>query len=56
MATSPSDEEMAAITAAYAMVTKTVVVAAEEPQGPSTTWRFSGRWWSRPIASRRIRP
>ena len=52
----PSDDELAAITAAYAMVTKPVVFAADDEEGPSRAWRFSGRWWSRPIASRRIRP
>ena len=52
----PTDEELAAIVAAHAMLTKTVVVAVDEPSGPSTAWRFSGRWWSRPVASRRFRP
>jgi hypothetical protein len=31
--------------------------AAPEPEpfdGPA--WRFSGRWWTRPVASRRDRP
>ena len=52
----PTDEELAAIVAAHAVLTKTVVVAAEESKGPSHAWRFSGRWWSRPVASRRFRP
>ena len=52
----PTDEELAAIVAAHAVLTQTVVAAAEEPSGPSNTWRFSGRWWSRPVASRRYRP
>jgi hypothetical protein len=56
MATSPSDEEMVAIVAAYQAVTKPVLIAGESASAPSQAWRFSGRWWSRPIASRRIRP
>ncbi|HEX4903821.1 MAG TPA: hypothetical protein VFU93_00110 [Acidimicrobiales bacterium] len=52
----PTDEELAAIVAAHAALAKSVVVVAEEPSGPSTAWRFSGRWWSRPVASRRFRP
>jgi hypothetical protein len=28
---------------------------AEEPSRPPV-WRFSGRWWSRPAPTRRVRP
>ena len=53
----PTDEEMAAIAAAVQVVVlRPVLVAAAEPEPQSTAWRFSGRWWSRPIATRRIRP
>ncbi len=52
----PTDEELAAIVAAHSALTQTVVVIADEPAGPSNAWRFSGRWWSRPVASRRFRP
>lgn len=52
----PTDEELAAITAAYAVLMKPVAVAAADPTPPSNPWRFSGRWWTRPIASRRVRP
>ncbi|HEV3264125.1 MAG TPA: hypothetical protein VG014_01275 [Acidimicrobiales bacterium] len=30
------------------------VVESEPRGGPA--WRFSGRWWARPVASRRDRP
>ncbi|CAN5459928.1 hypothetical protein BH10ACT1_BH10ACT1_21620 [soil metagenome] len=50
----PSDEEVAAIVAA-------VEVAWPRPAAPvaadtSPRWRWSGRWWSRPIPQRRNRP
>jgi hypothetical protein len=57
MATSPSEEEMAAIVAAYEVLHPRVVVLAEvEGAAAVPAWRFSGRWWSRPIPSRRMRP
>ena len=52
----PSDEELAAIMVAYQAVARPVVVVTAETPSVSPAWRFSGRWWSRPIASRRIRP
>jgi hypothetical protein len=53
---SPSDEEAAAIVAAVeALWPKPVVVAPAAPVR-NTTWRFSGRWWSRPVPARRDRP
>ena len=50
----PSDAELAAIMAA-------VEVAWPRPGDPVPTpeparWRFSGRWWSRPLPARRDRP
>ncbi|MCB0972708.1 MAG: hypothetical protein KDA97_14475 [Acidimicrobiales bacterium] len=50
----PTDEEAAAIVAA-------VEVAWPRAGGPGADvelprWRWSGRWWSRPIPQRRIRP
>jgi hypothetical protein len=27
-----------------------------EPPTPVSAWRFSGRWWTKPINSRRDRP
>jgi hypothetical protein len=53
----PTDEEMAAIVAAIEMTwprpaAPTNVVVDE----PTPAWRFSGRWWARPVAARRARP
>ncbi|HEX8582467.1 MAG TPA: hypothetical protein VF640_09060 [Acidimicrobiales bacterium] len=52
----PTEEEVAAIVAAVeAAWPRPVVVEAVAPASPSR-WRFSGRWWSKPIAARRDRP
>ncbi|MGY6499801.1 MAG: acyl-CoA carboxylase epsilon subunit [Acidimicrobiales bacterium] len=52
----PDPEELAAIVAAVQVVVNSGG-AAPEPAPPVTPrWRFSGRWWSRPIPSRRDRP
>jgi len=51
----PSDDELAAILAA-------IEVTWPRPAGPPvdedepSRWRFSGRWWSRPLPTRRDRP
>jgi hypothetical protein len=53
--TAPSDDELAAILAA-------VELAWPQPAAADTTkveaprWRFSGRWWAKPVAARRDRP
>jgi hypothetical protein len=53
--TPPSEEELAAIVAAVEMVwPRPVVVSALADE--ASPWRFSGRWWSRPIPARRTRP
>lgn len=53
----PSDEEAAAIAAAVEVLWPKPVVL-EELQNPlrAPTWRFSARWWARPLPSRRDRP
>ena len=52
----PSEEEVAAIVAAVE-ATLPVAGGAPEPVPPPTpAWRFSSRWWRKPIASRRDRP
>ena len=50
----PSPEELAAIIAAVQVVSERPVLA-EVPEEPSR-WRFSGRWWSKPLPTRRDRP
>jgi hypothetical protein len=50
----PTDDEVAAIMAAVdALAPRTVVEAAA---ARTNVWRFSGRWWSRPVPARRDRP
>ena len=51
----PTDEEAAAIVAAIEAAWPRPVVLDTTPQGPPA-WRFSGRWWRRPVAARRERP
>ncbi|KAA0233327.1 MAG: hypothetical protein JJLCMIEE_00396 [Acidimicrobiales bacterium] len=51
----PAEDEMAAIVAAVAAVwPKTVPPTADRRDVPR--WRFSGRWWSKPVPARRDRP
>lgn len=51
----PTDEEAVAIIAAIE-VGLPRGGAVEESRPPVPRWRFSGRWWSRPVPSRRARP
>ena len=48
-----SDEEVAAIVAAVEVTWPQPVAAPDEP---ASRWRFSGRWWSKPVPLRRNRP
>ena len=50
----PSDEEVAAIVAAIEVATPRAGAAA--PADGVPRWRWSGRWWTRPIPQRRVRP
>ena len=50
----PTDEEAAAIAAALELSWPRAVVAAEAERAPR--WRFSGRWWSKPVPVARQRP
>ena len=52
----PSPEEVAAITAAIELTWPRPVVLDDDGSGDTPEWRFSGRWWRRPIAARRERP
>jgi hypothetical protein len=49
----PTEEEAAAIVAAVLALDVGAVPAAS---AESPRWRFSGRWWSKPIPIRRDRP
>ena len=52
----PTDDEAAAIAAA--LVVGWPRPAADDEDGPQSDprWRFSGRWWNRPLAVSRQRP
>jgi hypothetical protein len=56
MSPTPSDDEVVAIMAGVEALWPTAVVMVDAEPARSTAWRFSGRWWSRPIAARRDRP
>ncbi len=49
----PSEEEVAAIVAAVEVAWPRPAAA---PAARTPRWRWSGRWWSKPIPSRRNRP
>lgn len=49
----PTDEEAAAIVAALAAFSGGPV---EEQRDEAPRWRWSGRWWSKPVPLRRQRP
>lgn len=50
----PTDEETAAIVAAVEVAWPRADAAS--PSSSPPRWRFSGRWWTKPIAARRGRP
>jgi hypothetical protein len=52
----PDPEELAAIVAAVRLVLASGTGSEPEDATAPPRWRFSGRWWSRPIATRRERP
>jgi hypothetical protein len=53
--TEPTDDEMAAIVAAVEALWPRPVVAGAGDE-PPPRWRFSGRWWTKPLPARRDRP
>jgi hypothetical protein len=52
----PSDEEVAAIVAAVEALWPKPVFIESSPISRVPTWRFSNRWWIKPLPSRRERP
>lgn len=50
----PSEEEAVAIVAALEVAWPRGVIA-HDPE-PAPRWRFSGRWWSKPVPVGRPRP
>lgn len=51
----PTDEEAAAIAAAVELGLAGGASVGDHP-GRVSRWRWSGRWWSRPLPLRRGRP
>jgi hypothetical protein len=51
-----SPEEAAAIVAAIEILWPRPLIATVPSDRPANAWRYSGRWWSRPVAARRDRP
>jgi hypothetical protein len=52
-----TDDETAAIVAAIEALWPRPVPPPPDNDVPTrSTWRFSGRWWSRPVPARRDRP
>jgi len=52
----PTDEETAAIVAAVEAAQPQLVLLPATPMRRNTSWKFSGRWWAKPLAARRHRP
>jgi hypothetical protein len=52
----PTPQEVAAIVAAVELAWPRPVVLAPEGTEGTPAWRFSGRWWRKPVAARRDRP
>ena len=50
----PTDEEVAAIVAAIEVATPRAGAPAARDESPR--WRWSGRWWTKPVPARRMRP
>lgn len=49
-------DEVAAIVAAVETLWPRPAVVVTPPLAGTPRWRFSGRWWTKPVAARRDRP
>ena len=52
----PTDAEVVAIMAGVEALWPKPVAMADTRRPRRATWRFSGRWWARPVPARRDRP
>ncbi len=52
----PTDDEVVAIMAGVEALWPRPAIVVDAVPARTTVWRFSGRWWSRPIPARRDRP
>jgi hypothetical protein len=52
----PGDDELAAIIAAVELAWPRPAASDGAATGAPPAWRWSGRWWTGPVARRRQRP
>jgi hypothetical protein len=52
----PTEEEAVAITAAVEALWPRPILVVDREAARVPSWRFSGRWWAKPLPSRRDRP
>ena len=52
----PTDDEVVAIMAGVEALWPTPMIVDDAATERSTAWRFSGRWWAKPVSARRDRP
>ncbi len=52
----PDAEQLAAIMAAIEVAWPRPVAGGAADGRPAPRWRFSGRWWTKPVPTRRDRP
>jgi hypothetical protein len=52
----PSPDEVVAITTAIELLWPKPAPRVATAAGRPGAWRFSGRWWTRPVPARRSRP
>ena len=52
----PGPEEPAAIVAAVEALWPRPTIVIVEPAKRPSPWRFSGRWWNKPVPLSRTRP
>jgi hypothetical protein len=52
----PGEEELVAILAAVETAWPRPAKIVAEDGEAANPWRFSGRWWARPVTARRARP
>jgi hypothetical protein len=52
----PTDDEAAAVVAAVEVAWPRPAAPAGPPPDQAPRWRFSGRWWAKPVPAARQRP
>lgn len=52
----PTDAEAVAIAAAIEALWPRPAFTPEQERQRQAAWRFSGRWWTKPLPTRRDRP